>query len=100
MVSEAPNMSEAVFPNLMRWRQDQCPSRLVTIDHLMSRRIVCLCVHLLRRAPMSRPPRRSQQTARKKCALRLEQLEDRRMPAAYRTIDGTGNNLAHPEWGS
>lgn len=36
----------------------------------------------------------------KKLLLKLEQLEDRLTPASYRTIDGTGNNLAHPEWGS
>ena len=31
----------------------------------------------------------------------LELLEDRRVPAvAFRSIDGTGNNLLHPEWGS
>src|SRR5262245_11009995 len=33
----------------------------------------------------------------------LERLENREMLDAagvYRSIDGTGNNLAHPEWGS
>ena len=30
----------------------------------------------------------------------IEHLEDRTTPATYRTIDGTGNNLSHPEWGS
>lgn len=29
-----------------------------------------------------------------------EPLEDRNQPAAVYSIDGTGNNLAHPEWGS
>jgi hypothetical protein len=31
---------------------------------------------------------------------RVEALEERCQPAVYRSIDGTGNNLAHPEWGS
>src|SRR5438067_2306299 len=31
---------------------------------------------------------------------RLEELEDRRVPASFRSYDGTGNNLAHPDWGS
>src|SRR5262245_12944144 len=30
----------------------------------------------------------------------LEHLEDRSVPATFRSIDGTGNNQAHPEWGS
>jgi hypothetical protein len=31
----------------------------------------------------------------------IEQLEQRSPPASlYRSIDGTGNNLAHPDWGS
>ena len=32
--------------------------------------------------------------------LQAERLEDRRQPSAYYSIDGTGNNLANPEWGS
>src|SRR6516165_4123169 len=34
--------------------------------------------------------------------LMLECLEDRLLPSAsiYYSIDGTGNNLAHPDWGS
>lgn len=37
-----------------------------------------------------------------RCRLRVELLEPRCVPAVglYRSIDGTGNNLAHPEWGS
>lgn len=31
---------------------------------------------------------------------RLERLEGRCLMAAYRSIDGTGNNLTNPEWGS
>ena len=39
--------------------------------------------------------------AKKKTPLLVEQLEDRVQPAAIvQTIDGTGNNLAHPTWGS
>src|SRR5262245_27324094 len=30
----------------------------------------------------------------------LERLEERSVPASFRTIDGTGNNATHPEWGS
>src|SRR5882672_5305842 len=30
----------------------------------------------------------------------LEMLEDRCTPATFRSIDGTDNNAAHPEWGS
>src|SRR5262249_49280337 len=31
----------------------------------------------------------------------MEPLEDRLVPSTlFRSIDGTGNNLAHPEWGS
>src|SRR5262245_29501252 len=30
----------------------------------------------------------------------IEQLEDRAAPTSFRSIDGTGNNAAHPEWGS
>lgn len=32
--------------------------------------------------------------------LQAERLEDRLQPSAYYSIDGTGNNLANPEWGS
>jgi len=41
-------------------------------------------------------------TPRKAVRLRLEPLEDRRLLAAadVRSIDGTENNLAHPDWGS
>ncbi|HQR08137.1 MAG TPA: peroxidase family protein [Gemmatales bacterium] len=35
-----------------------------------------------------------------KAALRLELLEDRNSPASFRPIDGIGDNLAHPTWGS
>src|SRR5262249_31003787 len=38
---------------------------------------------------------------RAKCRPCLEELEDRRvMSADVRSIDGTGNNLANPTWGS
>lgn len=38
---------------------------------------------------------------RRKIALSLETLEDRLVPATlWQSIDGTGNNLAHPLWGS
>ena len=30
----------------------------------------------------------------------IELLEDRAAPTTFRSIDGTGNNTAHPEWGS
>jgi hypothetical protein len=30
----------------------------------------------------------------------VEQLEDRTTPATFRSIDGTGNNQNHPDWGS
>lgn len=30
----------------------------------------------------------------------IEQLEDRAAPTSFRSIDGTGNNQAHTEWGS
>src|SRR3954451_23110749 len=30
----------------------------------------------------------------------LTRLEDRTVPSGVRTIDGTGNNTAHPDWGS
>src|SRR5262249_28813133 len=30
----------------------------------------------------------------------VESLEDRCVPASFRSIDGSGNNLAHPDWGS
>lgn len=49
---------------------------------------------------MFRPSRSLRAAKAKKCVLNLEPLEDRRTPATYRAIDGTGNNLAHPEWGS
>ena len=32
--------------------------------------------------------------------LQAERLDDRRQPSAYYSIDGTGNNLANPVWGS
>src|SRR5436305_14447347 len=31
---------------------------------------------------------------------RVEPLEDRSTPATFRSVDGTGNNAAHPQWGS
>src|SRR2546425_261635 len=45
-----------------------------------------------------RGPRRP----RTRAQLRLEALEDRCLmdAASFRSIDGTGNNLLHPEWGS
>ncbi len=43
-------------------------------------------------------------TPRGRCAARLrpqvESLETRCQPAVYRSIDGTGNNFHHPQWGS
>ena len=41
-------------------------------------------------------------TRKKKLPIRqnIEQLEDRAAPTSFRSIDGTGNNQAHPEWGS
>lgn len=30
----------------------------------------------------------------------LERLEDRRVPSTFRSYDGSGNNLAHPDWGT
>lgn len=30
----------------------------------------------------------------------MERLEERCTPATFRSIDGTGNNAAHPDWGS
>src|SRR5262249_11770950 len=30
----------------------------------------------------------------------IELLEDRAVPATFRSIDGTGNNVANPDWGS
>jgi hypothetical protein len=40
-------------------------------------------------------------TARPGCRLGLELLEERNLlSAGYRSIDGTGNNLANPQWGS
>ena len=39
--------------------------------------------------------------AARKSRLSLDQLEDRAlMDAGFRAIDGSGNNLAHPTWGS
>jgi hypothetical protein len=35
----------------------------------------------------------------RKLRLALEKLEDRLVPTTYRTIDGSGNNLANPTWG-
>lgn len=50
--------------------------------------------HRLFIRPVRKP--RSRAMAR----LMAEQLEDRVQPAViYQTIDGTGNNLAHPDWG-
>src|SRR5262245_43953105 len=44
---------------------------------------------------------RNSATTRRRCALQLESLEERALLAAtFAPIDGTGNNLAHPEWGS
>jgi peroxidase len=44
------------------------------------------------------------QSARKRKSYRarptIENLEDRAVPATFRSIDGTGNNAAHPDWGS
>jgi hypothetical protein len=34
------------------------------------------------------------------CRLSLEALEARKLLSGYRSIDGTGNNLANPEWGA
>jgi hypothetical protein len=31
---------------------------------------------------------------------KVERLEDRAVPASFRSYDGTGNNTAHPDWGS
>src|SRR5262249_45486098 len=40
-------------------------------------------------------------TTRRRCTLQLEALEERALlVATFAAIDGTGNNLAHPEWGS
>src|SRR5580765_2218397 len=48
---------------------------------------------LFRRARKSSPIRRSRLT--------LEALEDRAVPATgWESIDGTGNNLTHTDWGS
>src|SRR5262245_21866981 len=53
-------------------------------------------------------PRRQRRTTQPECLpdrlrgikLNVEILEDRCVPATYRSIDGTGNNAAHPECGS
>ncbi|HEY1378729.1 MAG TPA: peroxidase family protein [Gemmataceae bacterium] len=49
----------------------------------------------------SRPVAPASRDARRRAArLTLERLEDRAQPSAgVRSIDGTGNNLAHPDWG-
>src|SRR5436190_11803844 len=45
--------------------------------------------------------RRARTTPARRCRLALEALEERALLAAdFRAIDGTGNNLTHPDWGS
>src|SRR5205823_10426037 len=40
-------------------------------------------------------------TKRNRYRLEIERLEERAVPSAdIRTYDGTGNNFAHPTWGS
>ncbi len=43
---------------------------------------------------------RAKATAKRRFRPSLETLEDRCTPASFRSVDGTGNNLAHPDWGS
>jgi peroxidase len=38
--------------------------------------------------------------SRLRARLAVEPLEERAVPAVFRSIDGTGNNLAHSDWGS
>ncbi|MFT3881115.1 MAG: peroxidase family protein [Gemmatales bacterium] len=43
---------------------------------------------------------RTKATVNNKALLRVEILEERNSPTGFRSIDGIGNNLAHPTWGS
>src|SRR5262245_4882420 len=54
------------------------------------------------RGKLSRNGARASSTPRhrRRAQPKLERLEDRSVPASFRTIDGTGNNAANPEWGS
>jgi hypothetical protein len=54
------------------------------------------------RGKLSRSPDGAQSAPRhgQRVRPKLERLEDRCVPAAFRTIDGTGNNALHPDWGS
>ncbi|HQR42463.1 MAG TPA: peroxidase family protein, partial [Gemmatales bacterium] len=49
---------------------------------------------------MSTSHRRSSFPVRRQAHLRMELLEDRNPPAGNRPIDGVGNNLKNPTWGS
>jgi hypothetical protein len=42
----------------------------------------------------------SRRPKQQKTRPRVEHLEDRSVPATFRSIDGTGNNTANPDWGS
>src|SRR3954471_3179375 len=54
-----------------------------------------------RRAAMVRSWRHNSTGIGRRCRLRLDVLEDRAlMDVGFRAIDGTGNNLNHPAWGS
>jgi peroxidase len=44
--------------------------------------------------------KRPGRVARSSPKLVLEPLEERAVPAVFRSIDGTGNNVANPDWGS
>src|SRR5262245_25218340 len=54
------------------------------------------------RGKLSRNGARASSTPRhrRRAQPKLGRLEDRSVPASFRTIDGTGNNTANPEWGS
>src|SRR5262245_34070857 len=56
-------------------------------------------MHMTTFASLFRRTRKPAQVRRPR--LTLELLEDRAVPAVtWRSIDGAGNNLAHPDWGS
>src|SRR5262245_49341975 len=44
--------------------------------------------------------RRLAETRSGRARPKVEHLEDRAVPSDFRSIDGTGNNLSHPTWGS